>query len=173
MAVFEVAIQHWSLSWITHVRDVQPERHIVFSAPFDETSRDRLQVKDDLGFVHNPHTLIVRIHRVFSGLPDFNPPITDVAPVGAARYFEDRVRMSIYPGEAVFDELWVRNVNGATMPSHFEFVIRGPGKPLLMWNVENSPHVAVFGTTFRVRQTEFGSSIEAADALGQQHPASW
>ena len=110
--------------------------------------------------------LMVSIRRTFQALDSsltetlrLKPnPVFDVAPgqqrpIGAASSAEGILTVLLFPGEAVFDELWDRNVSGGPMPSNLNLSIRAEGEVwrdgIVAWDTSLHPQLPVMSASFR------------------------
>jgi hypothetical protein len=110
--------------------------------------------------------LMVSIRRTFQALESnltqtlkLKPnPVFDVAPgqqrpIGAASSAEGILTVLLFPGEAVFDELWDRNVSGGPMPSNLNLSIRAEGEVwrdgIVAWDTSLHPQLPVMSASFR------------------------
>jgi hypothetical protein len=63
----------------------------------------------------------------------------------------------LFPGEAVFDELWTRSVSGGTMPSVLNLSIRGEEEVLqdgiMVWDTTQNPQLPVMSASFKATNT--------------------
>ena len=63
----------------------------------------------------------------------------------------------LFPGEAVFDELWNRNVYGGPMPSNLNLGIRAEGEVwqdgIVAWDTTLHPQLAVMSASFKATTT--------------------
>jgi hypothetical protein len=90
-------------------------------------------------------------------------PVFDVAPgeqrpIGAASSAEGTLTVLLFPGEAVFDEQWDRNVSGGPMPSVLNLSIRAEGQVwrdgVVAWDPSLHPQLPVMSASF-VAMTTF------------------
>ena len=65
--------------------------------------------------------------------------------------------MLLFPGEAVFDELWNRNVSGGPMPSTFNLGIQAEGEVwqdgIVAWDTTLHPQLPVMSASFKATTT--------------------
>ena len=114
--------------------------------------------------------LVVSIRRSFQALESkvtlslrLKPnPVFDVVPgqqrpIGAASSADGVLTVLLFPGEAVFDELWSRNVNGGPMPNFLGLSIRGEGEiwrdGIVAWDTSLHPQLPVMGASFKAMTT--------------------
>ena len=114
--------------------------------------------------------LMVSIRRTFQGLETsltealrLKPnPVFDVAPgqqrpIGAASSADGILTVLLFPGEAVFDELWNRNVYGGPMPSTLNLGIRAEersaGTGIVAWDTTLHPQLPVMSASFKMTTT--------------------
>jgi hypothetical protein len=114
--------------------------------------------------------LMVSIRRTFQALESnltqtlkLKPnPVFDVAPgqqrpIGAASSAEGILTVLLFPGEAVFDELWDRNVAGGPMPSVLNLGIRAEGEVwrdgIVAWDANLHPQLPVMSASFKMTTT--------------------
>ena len=114
--------------------------------------------------------LMVSIRRTFQGLDSsltetlrLKPnPVFDVAPgqqrpIGAASSAEGSLTVLLFAGEAVFDELWNRNVYGGPMPSTLNLGIRVEGEVwrdgIVAWDTTLHPQLPVMTASFNATTT--------------------
>ena len=110
--------------------------------------------------------LMVSIRRTFQVLDSsltetlrLKPnPVFDVAPgqqrpIGAVSSAEGILTVLLFPGEAVFDELWSRNIYGGTMPSTLSLSIRAEGEVwqdgIVAWDTTLHPQLPVMSASFK------------------------
>jgi hypothetical protein len=123
----------------TGCRDEPVERSMSFEGAVDSRNLEsQLSMTRGLNRVQ-PVGYSVRINRVFipydkrAKVPDFDlgSSLLDVAedqpqPLGSVSSSEALLKLSLFPGEDIFDELWSRNLNGACMPFDFRFSLNSP-----------------------------------------------
>ena len=113
--------------------------------------------------------LMVSIRRTFQALDSsltetlrLKPnPVFDVGPgeqrpIGAASSAEGILTVLLFPGEAVFDELWNRNVYGG-LPSTLNLGIRAEGEVwrdgIVAWDTPSHPQLPVMSASFKATTT--------------------
>jgi hypothetical protein len=114
--------------------------------------------------------LVVSMRRIYQPLESdltqtlrLKPnPVFDVAPgqqrpIGAASSAEGILTVLLFPGEAVFDELWDRNVSGGPMPSKLNLSIRAEGEVwrdgIVAWDASLNPQLPVMSASFKATTT--------------------
>jgi hypothetical protein len=89
--------------------------------------------------------------------PVFDVPPGQQRPIGAATSAEGILTVLLFPGEAVFDELWSRSVSGAVMPSVLNLNIRGEGEVwqdgIIAWDTTQNPQLPVMSASFKATST--------------------
>jgi len=89
--------------------------------------------------------------------PVFDMPPGQQRPIGAASSAEGILTVLLFPGEAVFDELWARSVSGGAMPSVLNLSIGGEEEVLqdgiIAWDTTQNPQLPVMSASFKATST--------------------
>ena len=158
VVIINARVNSWTAEMSNVVSDHPFERHFTVEGNIHPGTRFALGAELT--------GLMVSIRRTFQGLDSsltetlrLKPnPVFDVAageqrPIGAASSGEGILTVLLFPGEAVFDELWNRNVYGGLMPSNLNLGIRAEGAVwrdgIIAWDATLHPQLPVMSASFK------------------------
>jgi hypothetical protein len=151
-------VNSWTAEISNVVSNQLPERHFTLEGNIHRQTRFALGAELT--------GLVVSFRRTFQALDGtltqtlrLKPnPVFDVVPgqqrpIGAASSAGGILTVLLFPGEAVFDELWERNVYGGPMPSTLSLSIRAEGvvwqDGIVAWDTSMHPQLPVISASFK------------------------